>query len=44
MGLEKKAKVIGLEVGGKTGTSRKLENGKYSEKSNNLIYWYFPYK
>ena len=43
-GTGKKAKVIGLEVGGKTGTSRKLENGKYSEKSNNLIYWYFPYK
>ncbi|MEC8265470.1 MAG: penicillin-binding protein 2 [Pseudomonadota bacterium] len=31
-GTGKKAKVIGLEVGGKTGTSRKLENGKYSEK------------
>ena len=30
--LVKKAKVIGLQVGGKTGTSRKLENGKYSEK------------
>ena len=31
-GTGKKAKVIGLQVGGKTGTSRKLENGKYSEK------------
>ena len=31
-GTGKKAKVIGLEVGGKTGTSRKLENGKYSER------------
>ena len=31
-GTGKKAKVNGLEVGGKTGTSRKLEDGKYSEK------------
>ena len=31
-GTGKKAKVDGLEVGGKTGTSRKLEDGKYSEK------------
>ena len=31
-GTGKKAKVKGLEVGGKTGTSRKLEEGKYSEK------------
>ena len=31
-GTGKKAKVNGLDVGGKTGTSRKLEEGKYSEK------------
>ena len=31
-GTGKKAKVNGLDVGGKTGTSRKLEDGKYSEK------------
>lgn len=31
-GTGKKAKVNGLEVGGKTGTSRKLVDGKYSEK------------
>ena len=31
-GTGKNAKVNGLLVGGKTGTSRKLENGKYSEK------------
>lgn len=31
-GTGKNAKVNGLTVGGKTGTSRKLENGEYSEK------------
>ena len=31
-GTGKKANVDGIKVGGKTGTSRKLENGKYSEK------------
>ena len=31
-GTGKNAKVNGLMVGGKTGTSRKLENGEYSEK------------
>ena len=31
-GTGKKAKVNGLDVGGKTGTSRKLDGGKYSEK------------
>jgi len=31
-GTGKKANVNGIKVGGKTGTSRKLENGKYSEK------------
>ncbi len=30
-GTGKKANVNGIKVGGKTGTSRKLENGKYSE-------------
>ena len=32
MGLEKNAKVIGLEVGGKTGTSRKLEKWEIFRK------------
>ena len=31
-GTAKKANVEGIRVGGKTGTSKKLENGKYSEK------------
>ncbi len=31
-GTGKKAQVIGLKLGGKTGTSKKVENGKYSEK------------
>ena len=31
-GTAKKANVEGIKVGGKTGTSKKLENGKYSEK------------
>ena len=31
-GTAKKANVRGIKVGGKTGTSKKLENGKYSEK------------
>ena len=31
-GTGKKANVDGIKVGGKTGTSKKLENGKYSEK------------
>ena len=31
-GTGKKAKVTGLRVGGKTATSKKLENGEYSEK------------
>tara|TARA_B100000287_G_C20673686_1_gene794416 strand:+ start:3392 stop:5062 length:1671 start_codon:yes stop_codon:yes gene_type:complete len=31
-GTGKKAKVEGIDVGGKTGTSKKLENGTYSEK------------
>ncbi len=31
-GTGKKANVSGVAVGGKTGTSKKLENGKYSEK------------
>ena len=39
-GTGKKAKVKGLEVGGKTGTSRKLEEGKYSEKKS----YYFLYR
>ena len=30
-GTGKKAKVLGLRVGGKTGTSNKVENGNYSE-------------
>ncbi len=32
IGTGKNAKVNGLTVGGKTGTSRKLDNGEYSEK------------
>ncbi len=31
-GTAKKANVEGIKAGGKTGTSKKLENGKYSEK------------
>ena len=31
-GTGQKANVNGIKVGGKTGTSKKLENGKYSEK------------
>ena len=31
-GTGKKANVDGIKIGGKTGTSKKLENGKYSEK------------
>jgi len=31
-GTGKKANVNGIKIGGKTGTSKKLENGKYSEK------------
>ena len=30
--IYKKANVDGIKIGGKTGTSKKLENGKYSEK------------
>ena len=31
-GTGRNANVIGLELGGKTGTSKKVENGEYSEK------------
>ena len=31
-GTGRKANVNGLELGGKTGTSKKVEKGKYSEK------------
>ena len=31
-GTGKTAKVVGLKLGGKTGTSKKVENGQYSEK------------
>lgn len=33
-GTGKKAKTIGIEVGGKTGTAHKVENGKYVNKYN----------
>ena len=41
-GTGKKAKVNGLDVGGKTGTSRKLEDGKYSEKVITSFIGTFP--
>ena len=41
-GTGRKANVNGLELGGKTGTSKKVEKGKYSEKKSYYIfYWSF---
>ena len=41
-GTAKKANVEGIKAGGKTGTSKKLENGEYSEKRLTSFIGAFP--